>query len=273
MICEQVREQLGAHLDGELAADIRQSVDAHLASCEACQAELNELWLLTSELASTEPVLVPDTLWYATERRLREEHGLLRRHWGRWMQGHPLSVAAGIALVIGLGTLLFVRPGDGVGKVEASTVDFGVILDMLPLDAERAFREFLVLYKAKEIRASQARKYAPYLNFGLPDTLDGGFRLGPVYGLRFGREAGIAAKYSREGEFLVAIFHPTVHKEDHGSHVDYPCVIGERCGQKVKVGEWSLVHVTDPTTCHCILSRLEEEKELPPVLTALAPAP
>ncbi len=273
MTCEQAREQLGAYLDGELSADAQQGVAAHLVSCEACREELKELRLLVSELASAGPVTVPGALWPATEQRLGDELGPLRRPRGRWMQGHPFAVAAGIVLVVGLGTIMFTWPGEGVGSAEAATVNFKIILDMLPLDAEGAFRKFLVLYEAQEFPADQAREYAPHLNFGLPDTLHGGFRLGPVYGLRFGREAGIAAKYTREGEFLVAIFHPTVHKEDHGTHADYPCVIGEHCGQRVKVGEWSLVHVTVPTTCHCILSRLDEETELPPVLSALAPAP
>jgi hypothetical protein len=82
----------------------------------------------------------------------------------------------------------------------------------------------------------------------------------------------VAAEYLRDdGEFLGAVFHPPVQEEDHGSHKDHPAVIGKHRGRKVEVGEWSLVHLTDPTTCHCVLSRLDEVTELPSVMAAMAP--
>jgi hypothetical protein len=40
---------------------------------------------------------------------------------------------------------------------------------------------------------------------------------------------------------------------------------------KVPVGEWSLVHLADPATCHCVLSRLDESTDLPAVIAAIAP--
>ncbi|MCH8912939.1 MAG: hypothetical protein IIA33_05155, partial [Planctomycetes bacterium] len=37
------------------------------------------------------------------------------------------------------------------------------------------------------------------------------------------------------------------------------------------VGDWKLVHLTSPTTCHCVLSRLDAATELPAVMQQLAP--
>jgi hypothetical protein len=75
----------------------------------------------------------------------------------------------------------------------------------------------------------------------------------------------------RDGELVGVIFHPPVLKEQFGTHDDRDCVIGKHRGHAVEVGEWSLVHVTDPTTCHCVLSRLDHERELADVLPLVAP--
>jgi hypothetical protein len=153
----------------------------------------------------------------------------------------------------------------------AATVDYSVLLDALPLNAQKAFRKFLLHYDAREGSTVEARRYAPDLNFEVPDTLPGGFRLETVYLLRFGDLPGVAAGYKRNGEFLGAVFHRPVHKENFGPHKDYPCMVGKHKGHKVSVGEWKLVHLMDPTTCHCVLSRLDERTELPAVMAAVAP--
>ena len=67
------------------------------------------------------------------------------------------------------------------------------------------------------------------------------------------------------------LFHRPVQKEDYGTHKDHACVVGKHRGHKVEVGQWRLVHLTDPTTCHCVLSRLDEQTELPAVMAAVAP--
>jgi hypothetical protein len=179
-----------------------------------------------------------------------------------------LALAAAVVLAVGLGVFGPVWTGS---SAQASTVDFSVLLNALPLDAQKAFRKFLVLYDAKEGSPVEARRYAPDLNFDLPAVLPGGFRLEGVYLLRFGELAGVAATYDRDGEFLGAVFHPPVDKENFGPHRDYPCVVGRHEGHKVSVGEWKLVHLMDPTTCHCVLSRLDERTELPAVMAAVAP--
>ena len=92
-----------------------------------------------------------------------------------------------------------------------------------------------------------------------------------VYTLRIEGNPGIAATYARNGEFLGTIFHAPVLPEHYGTHRDYDCVIGKHRGHKVEVGQWKLLHFTDPTTCHCILSKVNEQTELPAIVTAVAP--
>ncbi len=271
MSCETTREQLGAYVDGELVPKQRDALVTHVAACRSCRRELEALQSLAVDLAKPPATDVPENLWAAIEKRLDAEQAPTRPGRAAWRSRVPLRAAAMIALVVGVGALAVVWSDRSGSEAQASPINFGIILDTLPLDAEEAFRKFLVLYEAEEIRPSEAKRLAPKLNFDMPETLPGGFRRKAAYALRFGNAAGVAARYDRPGEFLVAIFHATVFEEDFGTHEDYPCVVGEHCGQKVEVGEWKLVHVTDPTTCHCVLSRLDEATELPGVLSAVAP--
>jgi len=271
MCCEEIERQLGRYVDEELSAAERDQVEAHLEFCSSCRSELAELRDLVNGIARPEPVSVPDALWGRIEARLDpamahvSQVGPMRR-W-RWRNAR-WAIAAGLLLAVGVGMF-------GLSSLEstahASTVDFGVLLDALPLDAQKAFRKFLVLYDAKPTTPAAAKRIADDLNFDTPPSLPGGFRLQSVYHLRIGGMTGIAAAYDRDGELLATVFHPPMKHENFGSHQNYPCVIGEHCGHKVQVGDWKLVHMADPTTCHCLLSRLDEETEMPAVMKAIAP--
>jgi len=178
------------------------------------------------------------------------------------------AMAAALVFAVGIGLIAATLSAP---QAEATTVNFEVLLDALPLDARKAFRKFLVLYDAKEIAPAAAADLAPDLNFALPGVLPGGFRLQQVYALRFGEQPGLAASYDRDGELLGVIFHQPVQREQFGTHKDYDCVVGKHRGHEVKVGAWRLVHLTDPTTCHCVLSKLSDTTGLPEVLAAVAP--
>ena len=146
-----------------------------------------------------------------------------------------------------------------------------VLLDALPHDARAAFTKFLEHYDARESSLVEARRHAPKLNYDVPDVLPGGFVRKSLHTFQFGEVPGVAATYDRGGEFLAVVFHRPVSKEHYGPRREYPCMIGRHKGHKVGVGEWKLVHLTDPTTCHCLLSKLDEETELPAVMAAIAP--
>jgi hypothetical protein len=294
MCCEEREQQLGRYVDGELPAPRRAEVEAHLSRCPSCRHELEELGALAAGLAESAPVAVPPTLWERIEERLGQAAPSIEqppapsigeppapsigqppappiplRRPGRRIRLRPAHWALAAAVVLALGLGLF-----GISTLEptahASTVDFGALLDGLPLDARGAFDRFLARYDARPTTPAAAGRIAPHLNFATPEFLPGGFRRTSVHQIRIGKVIGIAAAYDRDGEFLAAVFHPPMNHENYGAHEGYPCVIGEHCGHKVQVGEWKLVHLTDPSTCHCLLSRLDEQSEIPAVMSAIA---
>jgi hypothetical protein len=267
MSCGQVKDWLGPYLDSEVSPDVQRAVEAHIAECAACSAELESLRRMASLLATPIRAPVSPELWHAIERRLNEP-----RPQRRVILSSFRSVfAAAAVLVIAVGVGLFSLQW-GVQRAEAATVNFGVLLDALKFDPQRAFAEFLSRYEAQEVSLERAKRHGRDLNFAIPETLPGGFKLVSTYALRFGHRPGVAVRYDRDGELLGAIFHPPVLREDFGTHEDRECVVGKHRGHAVEVGEWSLVHVTDPTTCHCVLSRLDMESGLPAIMAAVAPA-
>ncbi len=270
MDCETTEHQLGLYLDKALAPEDRAALDAHLADCAPCARELAGMTEMVSALVPRSRVQVPERLWSAIETRLDEVDREAARPFPiRFFRLRP-AMAASILFVMGAGLLTASWVG-GANEAAAATLDYGVLLDALPLDANRAFQRFLTRYGAQRVTPMEAKRRASGLNFDLPERLPGGFELQDVFALRFGRHLGIAARYSRDGELLAAIFHPPVKRERFGTHRDYACVVGKHRGHQVTVGSWKLVHVTDPTTCHCILSKLDQAKELPAVLQCLIP--
>ncbi len=270
MDCKTVQPKLGLYLDKTMAPNERAAIEAHLASCRRCAEELAELTETVSALVPQVGVPVPERLWSSIEARLdhADRHRLQRLPWRLFRR--PPAMAASILFVIGAGILAASWVG-GSSEASAAPLDFSVLLDALPLDAHRAFQKFLTRYGARQVSVMQARKQGAGLSFDLPEPLPGGFELKQVFVLRIGGQLGVAARYSRDGELLAAIFHPPVKREYYGTHKDNACVIGQHRGHTVAVGDWKLVHLTDPTTCHCVLSRLDNATELPAVMQQLAP--
>ena len=271
MICERTRERLGRFLDNELPPALQRAVEAHVDECAECAAELGRLRVFVSHVADGDRESVPANLWSAIEGELDRSPSIAGRPERIRIRYRGLAAAAmiGLGAVVGLIGLNHLERTSG--RAEAASIDFSVLLDALPLDAEKALSKFLMLYQGRRIAPYEARRHAPRLNFAIPERLPYGFSLQEVYALRFGSDDGIAARYVRDGEMLVAVFHPPIHEDAYGTHNDRPCVVGQHRGHKVQVGDWKLVHLTDPTTCHCVLSRLDERDELPAVMSAVAP--
>ncbi|NOS99992.1 MAG: zf-HC2 domain-containing protein [Phycisphaerales bacterium] len=268
--CNEILNRLGEFIDGELPPTVRAEFQDHLNHCADCRNEFHHLVGLTGSLAAIDQPPVPDGLWNTIEHRLdglRQEPGIVRSS-RRWTPTARLATAAAIILAAGL-TLVGVLSIDR--SAQAADINFAVLLDGLPFSVDHAFAKFLSHNHGRQTTVAEARRIGKNLSFNTPQQLPGGFVLREVYALRVGDNPGVAARYERNGEFLAAIFHKPVRAEEFGSHRDYPCVVGKHRGHMVAVGQWKLVHFTDPTTCHCLLSRLDETTELPPIMAAVAP--
>jgi anti-sigma factor RsiW len=150
MDCDAQKKQLGPYLDDELRPEARHAVEAHLAACPACRTEYESLHSVAVAFNPRGSIAVPQALWGSIEARLdrasvntaqRPATGIMWRLFRR-----PLTAAASIVLVVGLGVLGFSWLGDGSSTADASVIDFSVLLDALPADPREAFRKFLIHY-------------------------------------------------------------------------------------------------------------------------------
>lgn len=117
--CEEVREQLSAWLDGELAIEEHAQVAAHLNSCAACRRELAQLTALNTALAQL-AAPVPSGLAERVLARVQPS----RRYW--WQN---LALAASLVMGIVLGGALArdfypLAPENGSGLEMATLDDF-----------------------------------------------------------------------------------------------------------------------------------------------------
>jgi hypothetical protein len=88
MNCAELR--LDEYLDGELSEADRAAVEKHLASCAACQAELERSRKLEAVLRSVTTGAAPDADRFVQSVRLRSRRPSLR----------PLALAAGLLLAV-----------------------------------------------------------------------------------------------------------------------------------------------------------------------------
>ena len=267
MRCDQIHELLGPFIDDEVSSEERRAVVQHVQACRTCAVELNSIRNVAERLSTLGSPAVPGAIWSAIATNLGYSQRT-RRDWSIYLRP-AVSLAACILLLVG--GYLFFYADYGSQRATASTVNFAVMLDGMSVDPESAFQKFVDSYDGRAVSATEAKLHTPKLDFEIPAALPGGFVLKQAFAMRIGEANAAAAKYVRQGELLCAIFHPPVHPEDYGTHKDYPCVVGEHRGHRVDAGEWHLVHVTDETTCHCVLSKLDEGSELPEVLKAVAP--
>lgn len=270
MCCNELRELLGPYIDGEVTPETRAAVDAHICSCESCRCEVGKMRELGHRIEAGGTNCAPPALWERIADRL--DAAPASRETMRFPRIRSfLAIAAGLILAVTGGYVVLTHGLDFAPKAEAATVNFSLLLDGVSLNAEQAFRQFVALYHGRRVSAADARAHAQQLDFAIPDQLPGGFELREAFALQVGDAPAAAAIYFRHDEFVGTIFHRAIHAEDYGTYRDHPCVVGEHRGHRVTVGEWRLIHVTDATTCHCVLNRLDETSELPPILDAVAP--
>jgi len=110
---QQLRESLGAHVLGHLDPAETSEIEAHLATCADCRAELAELTPVAGALAGAKPSSanaadeVPEALHARMNAAIRTEAGRLRRSRVSRSVGAVLVAASVVVLiVIGVTSLL-----------------------------------------------------------------------------------------------------------------------------------------------------------------------
>lgn len=114
MNCEDARTQFVDYWRGALEDPVGE-FRAHLASCERCRAEaeqLRDLWGTLGAIPEEDPSLGMRTRFYDSLRAFRQREGERRRAF--WWLRHPAfqSAAAAAILAVGVGTGYFMRGRD-----------------------------------------------------------------------------------------------------------------------------------------------------------------
>lgn len=120
MTCEEVRLSLGAHALGALDPEEAAEVDTHLATCEACGAELLELEGVTAFLgrvAERDVELVVSPPHQVLDRLLNDR--VKRRRRGRAL----LAIAASVAVLTVGGTVWSITQHATGGQTSASALE------------------------------------------------------------------------------------------------------------------------------------------------------
>src|SRR5262245_39564302 len=92
MNCQQVRELLPLHLCGDVAAEERSAINAHVAQCSACAADLSALALVRRGLDAA-----PGATTTADVGRIfRAEADRLRHRSRRWRAAAAVAIAASV---------------------------------------------------------------------------------------------------------------------------------------------------------------------------------
>jgi anti-sigma factor RsiW len=139
MRCEDVLKQLTAFSSGDLPADGRRAVQAHLAQCPACRTALAEIDALAGVLAGAQAPPVPvgfaSRVLAAAQQRheteLIETWNLMR--WWR-MASAPMHAAAAAVLVIGLSVGLVLGWTSAPSPAQAESVVQGEAVDAYQID-------------------------------------------------------------------------------------------------------------------------------------------
>lgn len=272
MDCERVTSQLGRYVDGEMPPEEARPVEAHLRECRSCAAQWAALRELGDRLQGADPASaqtqVPEQIWPQIEARL--DQASVRGRWRAFSElRRPLAAAASLALFIGLAAIVAVYVTHP--PAAQASIDYSILLEGLHEDIEGAIQRFLNHYDARPIPAASAEAAAPSLSFKVPETLPGGYQLDRTYRLAFGPSPGVAAIYHRDDEILMTFFHPTADNARVSNYEEMPCIVGEHHGGEIEVGSWRLMHFMDETTCHCVLTILANDSELPEIVEIIAP--
>ena len=193
---DQWTDLLSEYVDGELAAGERTALEAHLATCAACRATLEELRRVVARVKAIDDRAPTADLWPGVAKRIGAGKVVDIRS-RRFSFSVPQLIAASIALIIlsGSGAWLALQPRQTAGvtprpdsgfvqiNVSTSRTDAAIaeLQDVLArnesrLDTStvRVVRENLALIDRAIAQARSALEADPgnaYLNLHLADTM------------------------------------------------------------------------------------------------------
>ncbi|MBD3181134.1 hypothetical protein GF312_02510 [Candidatus Poribacteria bacterium] len=73
MRCDEFSKNLSAFLDNELPLEEHKKMELHIASCETCHKEAEELKVMVNIVANTPRLEAPTQLWEMTHKKIIEE--------------------------------------------------------------------------------------------------------------------------------------------------------------------------------------------------------
>ena len=110
MRCKEASQQLQLYLDNRLTLQEVRALEAHLASCNACQEELTFLEMVVNDLETLKVVLEPDDLNVKIMRRVATAPSQRNTSPNRFSPWRPslleILVAATLATIATIGTIL-----------------------------------------------------------------------------------------------------------------------------------------------------------------------
>ena len=96
MSCTWTQERIEAYIDGELTPAEQGRLEAHVATCAACAAELEDARRLVGALRALPAFTCPDVASQALQTRIRQARRTAAKRWYA-----PLAAAAVLVLIAG----------------------------------------------------------------------------------------------------------------------------------------------------------------------------
>lgn len=189
MNCPEALNLLSALHDGELSADLCESVEQHLRECSACaavRADFKAMSSLARELAEPEP---PVELWTHLQAKLDADSSApvstpSSHSWKGLFQNRRRALATVAAtLVAVLGIAVIVHETVDHGHDEHMAVNFDQFLNEFPKSPERAQALLHANYPSDLVDVDQAAKEVKYRP-AVANALPQGYSLDSVHLVR-----------------------------------------------------------------------------------------
>jgi anti-sigma factor RsiW len=109
MTCDRCQSLVDDYVDGTLADEERESLEAHLVECDACRATAQDLAAIRRGARDLERHVPPARVWTQLAASLESERQRGRSRAG-WFEWRPLAIAATLLVLAGGSAWLILRP-------------------------------------------------------------------------------------------------------------------------------------------------------------------